>query len=133
MADEEPLTYTMPPGGWVCFHCGEKLTTVGAAQDHFGAKPQALAGCQIKAGEERGLLMALRKTEASRDEWMDLCTQARMEVERLECQVESLTSAMQSYKPFRNCKSIADVFFLFDSMEGRALAAEARLKELQSL
>jgi len=49
--------------GWQCFHCGEVFTTVGGAEDHFGGAPLALAGCQIKVGAERGLLMELRKAE----------------------------------------------------------------------
>jgi hypothetical protein len=49
--------------GWECFHCGEVFTTPGAAEDHFGGREKTLAACQIKAGNERGLLMALRKLE----------------------------------------------------------------------
>ena len=56
--------YTKPEHGWTCFYCGETLKTFGAARDHFGSDPLAYAGCQIKAGEERGLLMAIRKAES---------------------------------------------------------------------
>ena len=56
-------TYPMPKHGWTCFHCGETFTTPGSARDHFGAHMGATPGCQIKAGEERGLLMALRRAE----------------------------------------------------------------------
>jgi len=59
--------YMAPPQGWTCFFCGETFTTVGAARDHFGADELKTAGCQIKAGEERGLLMALRRIEAELD------------------------------------------------------------------
>lgn len=59
-------TYEAPAGGWTCFHCGETFTTPGAARDHFGADQSAIPGCLIKVrlGAERGLLMALRKSEA---------------------------------------------------------------------
>jgi hypothetical protein len=59
-------TYTTPEHGWTCFHCGETFTTVGGARDHFGAKPDAMPGCMIRVqlGDERGLLMALRRDEA---------------------------------------------------------------------
>lgn len=62
-------TYQPPASGWSCFHCGETFTTRGAAGDHFGATPAAVAGCllRVQAGDERGLLMALRKAEAERD------------------------------------------------------------------
>ncbi len=43
----------MPPDGWVCFHCGERFTTVGGAQTHFGRRPIDTPGCLIKVGEER--------------------------------------------------------------------------------
>jgi hypothetical protein len=62
-AGEASDTYPMPLDGWVCFFCGGRFTTPGAARDHFGADQLAMAGCQIKAGEEHGLLMALRKAE----------------------------------------------------------------------
>lgn len=57
-------TYIRPPHGWTCFHCGETFTTYGAAKDHFGARPSDTPACRIKAGHERGLVMALRKSEA---------------------------------------------------------------------
>lgn len=59
-------TYQAPVNGWTCFHCGETFTTRGAAGDHFGADPFAKPGClmRVQLGEERGLLTALRKSEA---------------------------------------------------------------------
>ena len=64
---EKNDTYPAPPDGWVCFFCGERFRTVGSAADHFGSHPTAKPGCLLKkveAGEERGLLMTLRKAEA---------------------------------------------------------------------
>ena len=55
--------YPTPKDGWVCFHCGERFTTPGSAQDHFGARPEDMAACRIKVGEERGLVMALRQAQ----------------------------------------------------------------------
>ena len=52
-------TYPMPADGWVCFHCGERFTTPGGAQDHFGARPTDMAACLIKVGSERGLVVQL--------------------------------------------------------------------------
>ena len=64
---EEPTgTYTKPKDGWVCFHCGERFKNEGSAKLHFGTFPKAQrAGCLIKiqAGNEKGLLMELRKVE----------------------------------------------------------------------
>lgn len=58
-------TYEKPALGWTCFHCGETFTTVGGAQDHFGADPSKEPGCMLKVslGAERGLLMKLRALE----------------------------------------------------------------------
>lgn len=56
--------YPPPPGGWVCFHCGEKFTSYGSAKLHFGADPDCCdAACRIKAGEEFSLLEKIRKLE----------------------------------------------------------------------
>ena len=59
--------YQAPKHGWTCFFCGETFNTIGGAQDHFGASPDMMPGCKIKVelGDERGLLMALRKAEAT--------------------------------------------------------------------
>ncbi len=62
MTDED--TYPMPAHGWTCFHCGETFRTPEGARQHFGADPLATPGCQIKAGEERGLLREIRRLEA---------------------------------------------------------------------
>ena len=56
-------TYSQPKHGWTCFHCGDTFTTVGSARDHFGLDCSSQPACKIKAGGERGLLMALRKAE----------------------------------------------------------------------
>jgi hypothetical protein len=67
----------MPKEGWTCFHCGEKFTTIGSAQDHFGETPGLGCGCLIKvqAGDERGLLMMLRKVQRE-------LAEAKREIER---------------------------------------------------
>lgn len=57
-------TYPRPPHGWTCFHCGETFMTLGGAADHFGSTPDRVPGCRIKVGEERGLLMEIRRLEA---------------------------------------------------------------------
>lgn len=61
---EHEFYYSIPPHGWTCFHCGDTFTTPGAARDHFGFDPSADPACRIKVGEERGLVMELRRVEA---------------------------------------------------------------------
>lgn len=55
--------YPAPPHGWTCFHCGETFTTEDDARDHFGFDCSCDPACRIKAGEERGLVKALRNAE----------------------------------------------------------------------
>lgn len=123
-------TYPMPPDGWVCFHCGERFTTPGTAEDHFGKSPDDTAACKIKVGEERGLVMEMRRAQEQAEEQLQRALQAERDLEAAECRIASLTTAMQGYKPFAKCRSINEVFFVFDSMEGRALAAEERERVL---
>ena len=77
-------TYPMPKGGWVCYHCGEHFRTKGSARDHFGGDPGATAACQIKAGDERGLVMALRKAEGDVAFWKERALKDESEIEMLE-------------------------------------------------
>lgn len=72
-----PDVYNAPEHGWTCFHCGETFNTVGGAGDHFGAKPEATPGCltRVQLGDERGLQMELRKTEAKLDEAYEVLSQ----------------------------------------------------------
>lgn len=53
----------MNQGPWTCFHCGETFTEIESARIHFGSEPESVSGCMIKAGEEHGLLKALREAE----------------------------------------------------------------------
>lgn len=61
--DPQTNTYTFPPWGWTCFHCGENFRTIGTARDHFGMDQSYDPACRIKLGQERLLVMALRKAE----------------------------------------------------------------------
>lgn len=120
-------SYPMPQNGWTCFHCGETFTTWGSAEDHFGETQCSTPACQIKLGDERGLVMELRKFEKQANEQLERALDAERDLEAAQCRISSLSDAMHGYKPFRTCNSINEVFFLYDSMEGRALAAEERL------
>ncbi len=61
----DPEFNNRPPHGWTCFHCGETFTTIGGAQDHFGADPDSVPGCILKVqfGGERGMLQTMRRIE----------------------------------------------------------------------
>lgn len=109
---------------WRCFHCEEEFTDAAAAGAHFGPDPASIPGCVIKlTGGDLGLLARLRLLEHDynvlRQDIEDETTSTRAYRERLLGQIHS-------YRVFRECQSVQDVFNLFDSMEGRALAAEER-------
>jgi hypothetical protein len=125
-------TYAAPAHGWTCFHCGETFTTPGAARDHFGATPEETPGCVLKVehGGERGLLLELRKTQQEltrlRDEISDESLFYREYYAKLASDIP-LTGAA-----FRMCSTLRDVFNVYDSMEGRAIAAEEQLAQLRA-
>lgn len=137
MAEQEcgQQTYEMPVGGWVCFFCGERFTTIGTARDHFGAAQGCEPGCALKVafGDERGWLMELRKLEERADQQQDRALEAERELENAQCRINSLSDAMKSYRPFRACDSIQHAFHVYDSMEGRALFAEEECRRLAGL
>jgi hypothetical protein len=80
-------TYPRPPHGWTCFHCGETFKTPGSARDHFGRTPDSRPGCILKVqlGEERGLLMELRRVELERDELKVRLAASRLGADEEEC------------------------------------------------
>lgn len=126
-------TYETPKHGWTCFFCGETFTTYGAARDHFGEQPTDLAACQIKVGEERGLVMELRRAQRAQAEWQLRALGAEAGEEGSIRIAADLRLGMKSYKPFSACWTMQDVFNVYDSMEGRALKAEESEAKLLAL
>ncbi len=118
-------TYAQPAHGWTCFHCGETFTTPGSARDHFGPTPDGVPGCIIKAGDERGLLMALRKAEAAREE----AIQERDRANDAVGSAESTTSNVLRMVP--GARSAHDVWGHLETLTGRAMSAEATLAAIQ--
>lgn len=118
-------------GGWRCFHCDERFDTPGGAADHFGSYEGATPGCILKVqlGDERGLLMELRKREA---ELNTLRSDLENETTSTRVFYAQLESHLQSYKQFRNCRSIQDVFNVYDSKEGEWLVGQERIAALEA-
>lgn len=56
-------SYPIPDHGWTCFFCGETFTTIDAARYHFGGDPFDDPACRIKDGQEKNLLLALRRAQ----------------------------------------------------------------------
>lgn len=123
-------TYPVPPHGWTCFHCNEVFTTRETALEHFGPMPISDPLCidLIKREDFRGVVMELRKLKT------ELETLRREVADEITCDkyfYSRLRSSLQTITPFKDCISLHDVFNLYDSMEGRALAAENLLTEQQ--
>lgn len=122
---------------WRCFHCDFVTNDPAEAQAHFGDrddaeefKPICKWWASMDADKKLSQFQqALKDLESERNE----VDRQRVAIEGLEYQVESIPQQIKSYKPFRGCNSIYDVFCVYDSMEGRALAAEQRLAELTAV
>lgn len=115
-----------PAGGWTCFHCGDAFKDFGSARDHFGMTPAGVPGCIVKAGEERGLLLALRKSEAREEE-------LRIERDRLLDQLDA-AQGVQADLPrlVPGATSVYDVWCHLETNYGRAKAAEDVLAAVES-
>lgn len=118
-------TYPVPKHGWTCFHCGDLFRTVGAARDHFGHDPFSEPGCRIKAGEEKGLLIALRKAEKDFADLVD-----RMHT--LDAEAQAANSTAQEILRAAKAENAHEVRCNIDSLEGRAIAAEAMVNWIET-
>lgn len=120
---------------WRCFFCDFITKNEEEARAHFGDcddaeefTPLCKWWSNMDEQERRSQFQVLsQELNCEREESYKL----RTEVESLESQLTAQESAIQSYKPFRKCHSIHDIFCIFDSMEGRALAAEERLAQVE--
>jgi hypothetical protein len=116
---------------WRCFHCDEVFTTAQMAAIHFGDDIDHRPGCIEKLNApEKNLVLALRKIC---DEFRRLQMQVSEEITNDVYFYSRLRSSLATIKPFANCISLHDVFMLFDSLEGRVLAAEADRARLDAI
>jgi hypothetical protein len=104
---------------WTCFHCDETFTTAEEAAEHFGDSPEEKPACLL-GPERKALLTALRKSEGR-------ARRLAHENEVLEYQVGSVEFA---WRRFGGARSEHEAFCAYDSMEGRALAAEAIVADM---
>ena len=136
MEDEkaDAILAVMP---WRCFHCDFITNDAEEAAAHFGDrddveefKPICKWWARMDEHERLETLQdTIRELNKGAEQNMRLLTK----IEGLEYQVDSQESSIRGYKPFKDCRSIYDVFCLYDSMEGRALAAEERLSTIDEL
>lgn len=129
---EESILQSLP---WRCFHCDFVTNDPKEAEAHFGDRDDAEEFKPLCRWWER--MSDNERAEALQDVIVQLNEerrenmQHRTAIEGLEYQVSTLPATISSYRPFRNCNSMYDVFCVYDSMEGRALAAEEKLRNLE--
>lgn len=133
---ETPSDVILKAMPWRCFYCDFITIDRAEAQAHFGDtddaeefKPVCKWWASMSADDKIfHLQQALKDLEEERRQ----NDSHRVAIEGLTYQVDGIPMQIKSYKPFRECGSIYDIFCIYDSMEGRALAAEARLEQLKN-
>lgn len=107
---------------WRCFHCDEVFTDLEKAREHFGNTLLTPAHCQDNDDREQ----LLRRTRIAVNDAIRMSTQLGQE----RTENEALASQLSAWEHrFPGCRTPQDVFNKYDSMEGRALAAEERLAQ----
>ena len=115
MSETVPTTET----GWKCFHCGVMCATHAEATGHFGPTETWKPTCQDRSSE----LELLARTRAAESGAHDFLGQRNDADE----QSEIASAKLSELGRFKGAKSIYDAWCMFESMEGRALAAEAMM------
>ena len=115
-------------GVWRCFHCGFETNNPVEAEAHFGERddaaeftPTCTWWAKLSASERAQEFQDLRQ---QLNEERDESGRLNIANEGLQYRVDGQLSEIHSFAPFRECRSIHDIFHLYDSMEGRALLAE---------
>lgn len=135
-ADEQKMDAILQATPWRCFHCDFITRDAAEAEAHFGDRDDASEFkpiCKWWAWMSED-----ERIKTFQDTLKDLRSEQRenegnrVAIEGLEYQVETHAGIFNSYKPFRKCSSMYEVFCVYDSMEGRALAAEERCAALEA-
>lgn len=133
MTEDKKMDAILSAIPWRCFHCNFITNDPVEAEAHFGERDDAEEFKPIckwwdRMGDDEriaALQSHIKDLAAEQEENHRL----RRQIEGLEYQVDSLP-AWKGYKVFSQCTSANDIFCLYDSMEGRALAAEEKVKNL---
>lgn len=137
MNEEKKMDAIISAIPWRCYHCDFITNDPAEAEAHFGErddaeefKPICKWWDRIESGDER------------LKEYQDLLREFKSEQERVASQMISIEGLefqlgldhqrFNGYKPFRDAgvTSVVEAFQLYDSMEGRALAAEEKVINL---
>ena len=111
---------------WRCFHCGFETSDRKEASGHFGEfgeeYPLCIHWADLDADGKASEFQSINaELEGEHEENLKL----RQQVEQLEYLTGSQEADISSR--FKGCRTINEAFFKYDSMEGRALAAEEKL------
>lgn len=123
--DVRPGAEDSPLCGWTCFHCGDTFSKFASARDHFGSTPAGVPGCIIKAGDEQGLLTALRRAEAREEELRRDRDSLADQLDAAQCVKFDLLRLVPG------AKTVHDVWCHLETNYSRALAAEAILAAVE--
>ncbi len=135
MESDEKMNAILQATPWRCFHCDFITSDPGEAAAHFGDRDDGEEFKPIckwwdRLPDDKERLQTLQDTIRDADAQLQRALDNEREIEVLEIRIQTLTTDFQSFKPFQNCTSANEAFFVFDSMEGRALAAEERERVL---
>lgn len=128
--------FSLTSDAWICFHCGERFSVaeqgcyanaLKAAQEHFGEPPDDDPLCKLSMWENRELAKRLREAEQTTRQAIEDRETAEDEAQAAQQELASISSR------FKGASTVYDAFCMFDSMEGRALAAEAILADLEQV
>ena len=106
---------------WRCLHCDEIFTDRQGAQDHFGLTECEHPTCIVAATETQKAIIEDRR------EWRERALKAEADQEQTAYELHLMQYDLRYSRHFRGAKSLTDVENAFESMEGRALAAEDAL------
>jgi hypothetical protein len=116
MSEQKKMDAILEATPWRCFHCDFITSDRAEAQAHFGDRDDGEEFKPICKWWDR--MDDEERKEAFQDAMRDLNEGAqenmnlREQVEDLEGIVGTQESQIKSYKPFRECRSIHDIFCL---------------------
>lgn len=115
---------------WRCFHCEFATSDAKEAAAHFGDRDDESPICVTwKELNADGKLAEFQQMFGELESERDESNQLRMSVETLEYRLSEYENLLSSR--FKNCRTLNDAFNLFDSVEGRMLAAEEKIVEVE--
>lgn len=114
--------------GWTCFHCGDTFKTPETAMEHFGPTPDVTPECvDLTTSSYQDLVRRTREAEHTMRRAIDERNRALDEAEVATGTLASIPHL------FHGATSPRDAWNQFDSMQGRAITAEAIIAEADKL